>query len=928
MAQNNWQTILKHGLSKIEVDLEFLTQCLRETLTDLGEADLLPFLPGGKGHKPSQALPPRAAQAISIVFQLLNLIEENAAQQAMRARETTSGTRAESGLWASQLDRLHQKGVSATAIRDRMREQSVEPVITGHPTEAKRWTVLDQHRELFRLLVQLENQIYTQAEREAIRESIKTVLEQLWRTGEILIEKPDVRSERLNALYYFRERFPAILDSIDSRLRRAWKDSGYGEEGSLDWRELPRLRFGSWVGGDRDGHPLVTAEVTGETLEELRSNALTVLDRRLATLEKRFGLSIYSQPTPLVLSDRIKQLTRDLGPAAEERLRYHQEEPWRALIALMRLKLPSSGNRASLQHYRVPSELSVDLDLLSAALHEVGAGRLVHYEIEPMQRLVSTFGFHLAALDVRQNSAFHERAVAQLLDAAGLDGSAFLNADETARLEFLEKELQTMRPFSRPETALGDEASAVLSSYGVLASYLATHGRAGVGALIISMTRGLADLLIVYLLAREAGLLRQTPAGPVCLLPVVPLFETIDDLRNSAGIMRAFLAHPITNRSLPYQDRKYDEQVGDRAFFSQPLPGDGVPRVQQVMLGYSDSNKDSGILASQWALQEAQTELLDVGREADVAIRFFHGRGGTVSRGAGPTHRFLEALPPGALDTGLRVTEQGETVAQKFTNASTATYNLELLIAGTTAEALLPNTAIQDEHLNGIMDRLTADSRSHYEALLQHEDFMAFYRQATPIDALEMSRIGSRPSRRSGRMTLDDLRAIPWVFSWNQSRFYLPGWYGAGAALEKLRTTQAGDYDFLQGHVGQWPFLKYLLVNIETGLASASEELMGAYAGLVEDAALRRRVYSRIRDEYHRTREELEAILGGDMTVRRPRFSKTLQLRDSLLHTLHYEQIRLLREWRTSTGRKEREGLVPELLLSINAIASGLRTTG
>jgi phosphoenolpyruvate carboxylase len=300
-----------------------------------------------------------------------------------------------------------------------------------------------------------------------------------------------------------------------------------------------------------------------------------------------------------------------------------------------------------------------------------------------------------------------------------------------------------------------------------------------------------------------------------------------------------------------------------------------------------------------------------------------------VSRGAGPTHRFLEALPAGSLETGLRVTEQGETVAQKFTNLRTATYNLELTMAGAVAGSLhRTGEGVETPRLHAIMQRLTDESRTHYRSLLKHEDFIPFYRQATPIDALEMSRIGSRPARRTGQMTLDDLRAIPWVFSWNQSRFYLPGWYGAGTALEALRTQAPDDYAHLKEHIPVWPFLRYLLVNIETCLASADEKLMRSYAQLVEDERLRRRFFNRIREEFHRTRVELEHILGGDLSTRRPRFSKTLALREEPLKILHFEQIRLLKAWRGAASKKEADELLPELLLSINAIASGLRTTG
>ncbi|MGC9452346.1 MAG: phosphoenolpyruvate carboxylase [Oceanipulchritudo sp.] len=906
MAQRKgtWERVLRDGFAKIDQDFEFLVDCLQEVLEELGQKELNRLLPGGSRVKRPGPLPDRGAQAISIAFQLLNLVEENAAQQAIRAREIALGKAHQSGLWSDYLTRLKQAGVPGRKILERISRQAIEPVLTSHPTEAKRWTVLDQHRELYVLLVQLENRMYTDAERIRIREKIKAVLEHLWRTGEILMTKPDVRTERLNALYYFRERFPVILEQLDDRFRLAWERSGYGRPRPrpLATEDYPRLRFGSWVGGDRDGHPLVTAEVTRETLGELRLNALRVLDERLARAQNRLGLSCFGQQVPLMLADHIKGLRKRCGPAVESRLAHNEEEPWRQLVILIRARLPLPGNRDIYAPYRHASEARVDLGLLAESLLKVGAERLYREDILPLQRILDVFGFHLARLDIRQNSAFHDRAVAQLMDAAGLDGRRFLNGSEEERLSFLEKELRSLRPFTRPEMHLGPEARAMVDTYTVIHDHIRDFGAEGIGALIVSMTRSLSDLLAVYLICREAGLMKDEGKGPVCILPVVPLFETIDDLTNSTSIIDAFLAHPITRA--------------------------GSTGRQMIMLGYSDSNKDSGILASQWALQAAQESLLRAGRRHGVEIQFFHGRGGTVSRGAGPTHRFLEALPEGSLLAGLRVTEQGETVAQKFTNFRTATYNLELLMAGVTGVSLLNLNRKPDPKLAGAMDFLTAASRKAYESFLQDPDFMAFYRQATPIDVLESSRIGSRPARRTGQTTLDDLRAIPWVFSWTQARFYFPGWYGVGTALERLRKEHPELHRKVSSSYRKWPFLRYVLFNVESGLASANPVWMKAYSGLVEDPGIRRRLMGRVTREYNRTRRELDAILGGSLHKRRPRFHKTLQDREKGLNILHHEQIRLLRQWRACKSGKQRNDLLPDLLLTVNAIASGLRTTG
>lgn len=928
-----WERVLREGLAKVDQDFTLLIECFEEVLEDLGHHDMTHLLPGHFKAAEESPIPGRGAQVISIAFQLLNLVEENASQQAIRAREMAMGDAHRSGLWQHYLRELKQAGVPGDKVLKRIGDQSIEPVLTGHPTEAKRWTVLDQHRELYVLLVQLENRMYTDAERKSIREKIKAVLEHLWRTGEILTTKPNVRSERLNALYYFRERFPFVLEKLDERFRVAWETSGYGAEKALSVVDYPRLSFGSWVGGDRDGHPLVTAEVTRETLSELRLNALRVLDQRLERAEKRLGLSSFGQHVPDFLLNHIKALRRKLGPVVDERLLHHEEEPWRKLVILIRSRLPLPANQRLQHQYKVPSEVNEDLEILAESLHWVNAERLVREDVLPVQRLVDVFGFHLARLDVRQNSAFHDKAIAQLMEAAGLDGSLFLNGSEEERLAFLEKELKSLRPFARTDHPLGPEARVTVDSLNVLHDELVAHGRAGLGALIISMTRSLSDLLAVFLLCREAGLMSETEKGPACLLPVVPLFETLDDLRASESIMDAFLAHPITRTSLELSGPTLDEAFIEESFRRKPLKhkprSQGRSRpVQLVMLGYSDSNKDSGILSSQWALQAAQEALVRVGEKHRTGIRFFHGRGGTVSRGAGPTHRFLEALPEGSLLTGLRMTEQGETVAQKFTNFRTATYNLELLQAGATGVSLLNLNRRPSPELSLAMDLLTETSRATYEAFLKHPDFITFYRQATPIDVLEVSRIGSRPARRTGQMTLDDLRAIPWVFSWTQARFFFPGWYGVGSALARLRKSHPDLHATICTHYQDWPFLRYVLFNIESGLASANRKWMRAYSELVEEDSIRSGMMRRVTREYHLTRRELNAILGGTLKARRPRFYKTLQAREHGLNVLHAEQVRLLRLWRSMTDKREREEQLPALLLTVNAIASGLRTTG
>lgn len=911
-------------LPKIERDLDFLLECFREVLAEQGEEEVARSLPWrGEGQPGVVKLPERLVQAYSMAFQLLNMAEENAAAQERRARESAEGVAAEPGLWGHALRHLQERGVGAQEIAAALPQVQVEPVLTAHPTEAKRASVLEHHRALYLLLVRRENQMWTPLEQQAIRQELKRVLELLWRTGELFLEKPDVASELRNVVHYLRHVFPEALPLLDRRLQQAWAELGFNPELLRDPRRLPRLTFGDWVGGDRDGHPLVTAEVTRHTLGELRLNALLLLHQRLVGLATRLSLSGRLQPVPHALTARNNEAAALLGERGQRALRRNVDEPWRQLINLMVARLPLDTSRsegARLEdepgRYREAAELKADLHLLRESLLAIGAGRLAEGELQPLIRMVQTFGFHLAALDIRQNSRFHDLALGELLAAAGLEGADFAQWSQERRLALLERELASPRPFVLAGTQVGPHADAVLGCYRVVAEHLRAYGQAGLGALIVSMTRSLSDLLVVYLLAREAGLAFNTPEGLVCRLPVVPLFETIEDLRGSPGILSAFLEHPVTRRSLAWQQRALGA--------AQP--------VQQVMVGYSDSNKDGGILASQWGLYRAQEALAEVGQRHGGRVRFFHGRGGTISRGAGPTHRFLSALPPGSLQGDLRMTEQGETISQKYANLVSAVYNLELLLAGTTEASLLARQGSRQSHpLEPLMDRLAEVSRKAYEELVRGEGFISFFSQATPVDVIEQSKIGSRPARRTGQRTLADLRAIPWVFSWSQSRFFLSGWYGVGTALEALQREQPEAFATLKEQALGWYPSKYVFTNVSTTLLSADASVMEEYAALVEDGAVRERVMGLLREEYARTRRMLEVLWGGLLEERRPHIYQALRLRQPWLRVLHRQQVALLRQWRAlrqAEKQAEAEQVLPQLLLTVNAIAGGLRTTG
>ena len=912
---------IAEGFDKISNDLDFLMGCLEEVLRELGEnavADRLPWVgfkeTGCEGFE----------QATSIAFQLLNMVEENTAARTRHLREIESGGKAEPGLWRSRFAELSESGMSPSEIAALLPTLCIEPVLTAHPTEAKRAAVLEQHRALYRLLISREGQFLSPNQQLALREEFKVILERLWRTGEILLEKPDVATERRGVLYYLREVFPPALTRLDSRLREAWRGAGFDPATIADPLDLPKILFGTWVGGDRDGHPLVTAAVTEVTLRELRLSALIVLHRALEDLAGNLPLSSNFQDFPEELQTTLDKFRRETPALAQTLSQSYSDEPWRQFVLHLQNRLPVSTGEIedakileSGVRFHHPTELEVHLKHLSEALHHGGAGRLADFAVNPVRRALDTFGFHLANLDIRQNSRFHDLAIDGLLEAGGAADHKFSEWSEERRLAFLDEELRSPRPFLCAGTPARRESDEVLACYEVLRKHISKHGIDGIGSLIVSMTRRLSDLLAVYLLAREAGLARWTEHGLVCDLPVVPLFETLDDLEHGPSIVRSFLAHPVTIRSLDFQRKSPNK----KALKHRELP------VQQVMIGYSDSNKDCGIFASQWALHQSQSALAEVGREAGVKIRFFHGRGGTISRGAGPTHRFLAALPQGSARGDLRVTEQGETISQKYGTISSSVYNLELLQAGVAAVSFKDLPAPIDGKFSEVCGFLASASRDAYTGLISHPNFMTYFSEATPIDALETSRIGSRPSRRTGQRTLADLRAIPWVFSWNQSRHYLPGWFGVGSALLRLQVEQPRLFQNLRANLKKSAFLYYVLTNVETNLASADREIIAIYAGLVGDARVRKEILNIILAEFDSTREMMSLVFGGALEKRRPRMLKTLALRDSGLRALHIHQTKLLAEWRAAEPAAKNR-LLPEVLLSINAIASGLRTTG
>lgn len=913
---------IQSKLGKPYEDLEFLLKALQSILIKNGEKEIANEIPWITNDEISAAkITPKHIQLYSLIFQLLNLVEINGAVQNRRQKESES-LDSITGLWAKNLKKLVDEGISHGEILEAIGDIAIEPVLTAHPTEAKRATVLEHYRSLYLLMVDRQNSMFTKAEVGNIDHNIELTLYRLWKTGEIYLEKPNVEDELRNVLHYLVNVFPEVIPILDRRMLQAakWLDISIDE--ICEKHSFPRITFGDWVGGDRDGHPFVTADVTKHTLLRLRLNAFVVIRRKLLALVQKTSFSHELLETLPEVQSRIQEMVGELGEKGEEAIARNKGEVFRQLINLMIYKLPVETARGHATHlneiegaYVHSLQLKDDLHLLQRELINYGAKSIAYDDVTTVIRSVEAFGFHLAALDIRQNSDFHDKAVEQLLEVSQAEETNFSEWSEEKRVAFLNKELQSSRPFVHPSTALGPQATAVMDCYRVIAAHTEKYGTNCIGSFIVSMTRSLSDLLVVYLLAKEAGLTFMSPEGMICKMPVVPLLETIEDLENGTTILDEFLLHPITQCTLNYlKDRDQLRSL-----------------TQQVMVGYSDSNKDGGIMASQWNLYKAQYLLAEIGEKHGIHIRFFHGKGGSISRGAGPTHYFVQAMPYGAPNGDIRLTEQGETIAQKYANRVNAAYNLELLAANTLTKYIKDKKGKKAYHpLAETLEWLANRSKTHYEQMMATDGFISFFRQATPIDAIEGSRIGSRPAKRTGMNTIQDLRAIPWVFSWSQARVHMTSWFGIGSALNDLQTELPEQYQQLNAALEHDDFVRYLFTNIDTSLAATSEKIFELYFDLVEDESLRKKFGDLMKEELRLTRSHLEALLNRPIEERRKNHFYSNQLRASLMHFLHEKQVGLLRQWRSvkESNPDEGERLQVELLLTINALSGAMRNTG
>jgi phosphoenolpyruvate carboxylase len=894
-------------LDKISADRMFIVNCYTEMLSRINETavvDLINANLDGNRAAGNELPDEKIIQALSIYFQLITLVEENAATQYRRRLEDQDKITTMRGSWAEALNIWKNANLSEDEMLQAIAATHVMPVLTAHPTEAKRITVIEIHRELYLLLVQKENTSLSKVEQVVIRENIINLLERWWRTGEIYLEKPDIKDERANTVHYLSKVFPVVLKNADNQLKSSWITLGLNANNIKNPDLFPKISFGSWVGGDRDGHPFVSAVITKETLLLHRKTALALVREELVTLVKKLSISAITNPVPFELSEAIDQKARVLGELGKIAIERNHYEPWRQFVNLMIGQFDNtiSENFAdSGTYYKSSKDLEKDLKLLRDVLVKNGLKSIADDVLFSVERSVKTFGFHLVKLDIRQNSSFHDKAITQILKVNGEKEFDFENWDEEKRVHYLNQLLQNSSPITDVTISYGAEADAVLDCYRVVRQHINQYGTDGIGSFIVSMTRNLSDLLVVYLLMRETQLLNTG-------IRVVPLLETIEDLSNGPQIVDAFLKHPIS------KSRK-----------------NKIANKQEVMLGYSDSNKDGGTIASKWNLYKAEIALSDIGRQHNTEIYFFHGTGGTISRGGGKYHRFLESMPENTVSGTFKVTIQGESVAQLFGNPMTATYNLNALTSGTARHVMQnKDKAEMPAYPIEALEFLTQKSFAHYRDLIETPGFIHFYSKATCIDVLEKSKIGSRPARRTGTRTLKDLRAIPWVFSWNLSRISLTGWYGLGEALKTLKEEKPEKYELLKQAIKHWNFFKFLMIQTETNLILSNLEMMKQYALLDENVNERNLLMNKLLTDYENGFQFIEELFDEPASIRRNGQYDNLKWRNDKLFVLHQLHIHYLKIWRSMDDEDgiEKDKQLNKLLTLVNAISSGLKNTG
>ncbi|MFN8648060.1 MAG: phosphoenolpyruvate carboxylase [Gemmatimonadales bacterium] len=851
-------------------------------------------------------------RAQGIWFQLLSIAEQNAGMRRRRQTETERGPEQVRGTLPQVFHELAAQGIARPDdARRLLRELRVRPTITAHPTEAKRVTVLERHRRIYRKLVDLESPRWTPRERSQLVEGLRTDIELLWMTGELRLEKPTVPQEVYWGLHFFSETlFEAtseMLEKLDRVLAHTWP----GERFDIP----PFFQFGSWIGGDRDGNPFVTNEVTRRTLAENRVASLLRYRQRLGELLKTLSITERALEVGPAFRAALERALAQVSDGAGIVSR-NPGEVFRQFLACMVRRLEGAIRHAeqgrtapAAEGYTSADELLADIRMLEGALREGGSGGLADQLVRPVRREVETFRFSTVRLDLRENTTRLTQALVALwrVSTGRTDEPPAVSSE--AWKAWLLAELARPRRGDRPLEAVPEDVRETLGMFRVVREMRAELDREAFGSFVLSMTREVADVLGAYLLAKEGGLFADEAGIESCTLPIVPLFETIEDLHRAPGMMRELLGIPVVRRSV------------------RALGG-----TQEVMIGYSDSNKDGGYLTSNWELCKAQARLTRVGEDAGVPISFFHGRGGSVSRGGAPLGRAIAAQPAGSVRGRMRITEQGEVVSLKYANRGTAQYQVELLAASVIEhslrsehEAALKPTSEYDE----AFEALAGAAQAAYRRFVERPDMLAYFSAASPLEELTRLNIGSRPARRTGARSLADLRAIPWVFAWSQNRHFITGWYGLGSGLETfLQIRGERGHRLLARMYEDSRLFRLVLDEVEKTLSYVDLDLARMYAGLVPEATTRDEIFAMVEAEYHRTvRAVLQVTGGAELAERFPRFRRRLVRRLPTINQASVQQVELLRRYRAA-GEAEREAYLSALLLSINCISSGFGATG
>ena len=861
------------------------------------------------------------ARAFATYFHLINTVELHHRLWSLRSRELEAPDRPRAESIAEAV-----AGLPSDVPRERAealaRSLAVTPVFTAHPTESRRRTVLGHLRQLQSLVAARARPDLTRAEGRAIEEDLLETITLLWQTEEARPSRPtvldEVRSTLANVGASIYEIVPSLHRDLETALRTRYPEST---------AELPPfLRFASWVGGDRDGNPNVTPRVTRETIDLQRDLILDAYVRDVDDLTVRLSISERRAAPSAALVPSLTADARDLPRKARELAEQYPIEPYRQKLGVMAERLRRAraterdGSAARSGAYTTPDEFLADVELVRSSLRAAGGERLADGPLFDLALRIRTFGFHLASLELRQHSERHTAAVAELLAAAGVT-DRYADLSEVERQQLLEDLLASARPSRRaPVLAvsvprLSPESRETVDTFDIVRDIQQRLGREACATYIVSMTREPSHLLEVLLLAQQVGLYPPGRGAAGLGIRVVPLFETVAELGRAPEIMDRLLSLPAYRRNL-----------------------DGWDGDQEVMLGYSDSNKDGGFLASTWQLYCAQRQLVALAARRDVRLLLFQGRGGAVGRGGGPMHRAILAQPPGAVTGRLKVTEQGEVVFGRYAHPQIARRHLEQVVSAVVKASLDPATiAIQaprEPSWNDLLADLAERARRAYRRLVyETPEFLTFFRAATPIDALGRLNLASRPISRGDGGSVEDLRAIPWVFAWTQNRCNLPGWYGLGTALSEVIADRPETADQLRAMYARWPFFRSLLDRAHISLGTTTLEVTRLYAQLVADPAVREQILGAIEAEYARTCKTVLAATGAERPLEHaPVLRRSISLRNPYVDPLHCLQVRLLARWRaresSAPGSPAAERLLSMLLQTINGIAAGVQTTG